>query len=187
MSMSPLSMMKRRHCCCDLGIELSCACAVWHRFFGHDGEMKTLHVTGETNLVKAWLNDLNGRDLVHHLGSLADVMLSTDAKLTLGACGVVADCDQRQEDEARDTIALVSPSDTPLPLQLNECFASGTGKQFLSQAKTSQIQRSMDTAKATELVITSATVERDHVIQLDSVIQARPLAQGQRAKEQRLF
>ena len=68
----------------------------------------------------------------------------------------------------------------PVPLQLKEYFASGSGKQFLFQGKASLFQRSTDTAIAKditdtedavqrvateveELVITSATVDMSNV------------------------
>ena len=98
-------------------------------FLGHDDGITALQVTVGANFVKASLNDMIGLDLVHHLGSLADVMLSTDAKSKLGACVVVADCDQRQEDELCGAVALLSSSDTPVPLQWKECFTSGSGRQ----------------------------------------------------------
>ena len=53
-------------------------------FLGHD-EITALRVTVGTNLLTALLNDMDVRDLVHHLGSLADVMLSTDAQSALGS------------------------------------------------------------------------------------------------------
>ena len=109
----------------DCGIQLS---------LGHDDEITALQVTVGANLLKALLNDISGRDFVHHLGSLVDVKLSTDAKSTLEALLSLLIAISGRKTKC-GAIGLLSSSDTA---------AVGT---VPFQAKTSPLQRSVDTAK----------------------------------------